>query len=126
MPLSVLSALARQDVDPWREAAQLARLPGVQATRRLSLRIEALPGRSSAVVDPAALAARLLKLLPGGTTSPQPKRPVSNVWVALYVAVMALIMCAEYILANHGRPADGPVTGPSPPVSDHASTDKTP
>ena len=28
MPLSVLSALARLDVDPWEEAAELARWPG--------------------------------------------------------------------------------------------------
>ena len=27
MPLSVLSALARQNVDPWQEAANLASLP---------------------------------------------------------------------------------------------------
>jgi hypothetical protein len=126
MPLSVLSALARQDVDPWREAAQLALLPGVQATQRLSLRIEALPGRSSAIVDPAALAARLLKLLPSGTASPQPKRPVSNVWIALCVAVMAVVMCAEYMLANHGMPAGGSVTSPSPPLSDPPSTEKKP
>jgi hypothetical protein len=28
MLLSVLSALARLDLDPWQEAAELARLPG--------------------------------------------------------------------------------------------------
>jgi hypothetical protein len=126
MPLSVLSALARQDVDPWQEAAQLARLPGLQATRRLSLRIEALPGRSSEIVDPATLAARLLTLLPGVATIAKPKRPASNVWIALYVTVMAFIMCAEYVLADHGAPADGSAARPSPPVSDRSSTDETP
>ena len=34
MLLSVLSALARLDIDPWQEAAQLAGLPGETATRR--------------------------------------------------------------------------------------------
>jgi hypothetical protein len=33
MPLSVLSALARLDIDPWHEAAELARLPGETATQ---------------------------------------------------------------------------------------------
>jgi hypothetical protein len=35
MLLSVLSALARLDVDPWEEAAVLARLPGDVATRAI-------------------------------------------------------------------------------------------
>ena len=34
MPLSVLSALARLDIDPWQEADKLARLPGETATQR--------------------------------------------------------------------------------------------
>ena len=36
MLLSVVSALARLNVDPWQEAAQLAGLPGDTATRRLA------------------------------------------------------------------------------------------
>ena len=33
MPLSVLSALARLDIDPWKEAAELSELPTDTATR---------------------------------------------------------------------------------------------
>jgi hypothetical protein len=36
MPLSVISALARLDLDPWAEAAELARMPADGAARRLS------------------------------------------------------------------------------------------
>ena len=36
MLLSVVSALARLDVDPWQEAANLAQLPGTTAARRLA------------------------------------------------------------------------------------------
>jgi len=36
MLLSVLSAMARLDVDPWQEAAKLAGLPGQAATQRLA------------------------------------------------------------------------------------------
>ena len=57
-PLSVLSALARRDVDPWLEAAELARLPGKTSTRRLASLIAALPDGSSARLDTGTIAAR--------------------------------------------------------------------
>jgi hypothetical protein len=43
-PLSVLSALARLDVEPWQEAARLAQLPKDQAIQDLSSMIGELPG----------------------------------------------------------------------------------
>jgi hypothetical protein len=46
VPLSVLSALARLDVDPWHEAANLARLPKETATQRLASLIAGLPDAS--------------------------------------------------------------------------------
>lgn len=64
MLLSVLSALARLDVDPWQEAAELARLPGEAATERLASMIAALPDGPSAPSDPRTIAARLVALLP--------------------------------------------------------------
>jgi hypothetical protein len=36
MPLSVVSVLARVDLDPWHEAATLAAMPGELAARRLA------------------------------------------------------------------------------------------
>jgi hypothetical protein len=62
--LSVLSALARLDVDPWHEAASLAQLPGTTATRRLASLIAALPDRPSTQLDPGTNAARLIARLP--------------------------------------------------------------
>ena len=41
--LSVLSALARLDVDPWQETASLARMPRERATERLAALIAAAP-----------------------------------------------------------------------------------
>jgi hypothetical protein len=52
MPFSVLSALARQNLDPWEEAAKLAQLPQESAIERLSS------------IIPAATAARVIALLP--------------------------------------------------------------
>jgi hypothetical protein len=42
MLVSVLSGLARSDVDPWQEAAKLAQLPGEAATKELAALIGAL------------------------------------------------------------------------------------
>ena len=74
MLLSVLSALARLDVDPWQEAANLAQLPRSTATERLTSLIAALPGRPASQPDPEAIAARLVALLPGRTDSNVPPR----------------------------------------------------
>jgi hypothetical protein len=74
MLLSVLSALARLDVDPWQEAANLARLPRSTAIERLTFLIAALPGRPASQPDPEAIAARLIALLPGRTDSNVPSR----------------------------------------------------
>jgi hypothetical protein len=64
MPLSVLSALARLDVDPWAEAAALAALPRGNATRRLVHLMAQLSDTPSARRDLEELSARLVALLP--------------------------------------------------------------
>ena len=52
MLLSVLSALARLDLDPWQEAAKLAGLPGETAIQRLASLIAGLPDGPSMHQDP--------------------------------------------------------------------------
>ena len=64
MLVSVLSGLARSDVDPWQEAAKLAQLPGETATKELAALIGALPDRAASYPDPRTIAARLIALLP--------------------------------------------------------------
>ncbi len=63
MPLSVVSALARLNLDASREALRLATLPRVAAGITLSKAITRLPNPPPAV-DVAATAARLVLLLP--------------------------------------------------------------
>jgi hypothetical protein len=63
-PLSVLSMLARLDIDPWEEAAKLARLPRPAAARRLVDFIAATPGAHSAYLSAKTVSDRLLNLLP--------------------------------------------------------------
>ena len=64
MTLSVLSTLARSDVDPWQEAERLAKLPRPEATRELAKTIAAMPATAWSLADAAAVAERLVVLLP--------------------------------------------------------------
>ena len=70
MPLSVLSALARVDVDPWEEAAELTELPKDAAARRLAF--ARLPGGHLAQAAPRASVDRLIELLPRRGSSKVP------------------------------------------------------
>jgi hypothetical protein len=63
-PLSVLSALARLDVDPWQEAASLARMPIEAAAARLTALIAALPDAPTKDVPAKTIADNLVTLLP--------------------------------------------------------------
>jgi hypothetical protein len=62
--LSVISALARLDLDPWQEAVSLSNLPAIAATQRLTSLIGALPGGLANHFAAAAIATRLAGLLP--------------------------------------------------------------
>ena len=64
--LSVLSAFARLNVDPWQEATSLARMPRDAAAARLTELIEALPGATADAIPSRMIAAHLVALLPKG------------------------------------------------------------
>jgi hypothetical protein len=64
MPLTVLSALARMDVDPWDEASKLTQLPQESAVTQLAGLLGALRNACPASVEPARIAAPLIALLP--------------------------------------------------------------
>jgi len=99
MPFSVLSALARQNVDPWQEAAELAQLSTESAIVRLTSMISSVtPGRST-LSDPTANAARLVALLPqsAGSNIPLYEKtsdplPRSLTPMIIYIMVYALII----------------------------------
>jgi hypothetical protein len=63
-PLSVLSALARLEVDPWQEAASLALMPKATAAVRLTALIAALPDEQTKDIPAKSIAADLVALLP--------------------------------------------------------------
>jgi hypothetical protein len=64
MPLSVVSALARLEMDPWQEAARLSTLPRELAAPALDRLIRRLPPGSWSQTDTQTIAARLVELLP--------------------------------------------------------------
>jgi hypothetical protein len=103
MLLSVISALARLDLDPWQEAANLAQLPTTTATRRLATLIESLPDGPSTHHDPATTAARLIAHLPRriglialsaetplrvGTSAMLQSQPARCIYIALVLMVL--------------------------------------
>ncbi len=78
MQLTVLSALARLGMDPWREAARLAKLPKDAASRALAKIIATLPEGDWKVADARAIAARLVDRLPAGITASVPRPPADR------------------------------------------------
>ncbi|MFI5020962.1 MAG: hypothetical protein ACHQRJ_04830 [Alphaproteobacteria bacterium] len=117
MLLTVLSTLARLDVDPWQEAANLARLPGQTATERLASLIAALPDGPPGHLDPGTIAARLIALLPrragsnissreallgaGAATNP---RHLIRV-IVINLIFMAFMLGTQWIMASRQPPA---------------------
>ncbi len=110
MQLSVLSALARLDLDPWQEAAKLAGLPGETAVQKLASMIVAQPGIPSAHLDPGATAARLTALLPrkvGFNVNSSNRRVTANqvtnlrTGVPMYAVLILSMLLAQWITASH-------------------------
>ena len=96
-PLSVLSMLARLDIDPWEEAAKLARLPRAAAARRLVDFIAATPGAPSAYLNAKTVSDRLLNLLPSPVLPKQEQatralKKVPFIWPAVIVVIILAIL----------------------------------
>ena len=90
MLLSVMSALARRDIDPWQEAARLTQLPKDRAIETIASVIEELPSEQWTPSDSKAIAARLVELLPSvnhsHTLSANPEEGIRT------IVVMGLIL----------------------------------
>lgn len=110
MLLSVLSALARLDFDPWEEAAKLAQLPEETATRKLASLIAALPDGPAARPDPGMIAPRLIALLPRRAASTLPgvgavTHSPAVASVIYYVIFMAIVLVGQWLMASRQAPA---------------------
>jgi hypothetical protein len=129
-PLTVLSVLARLDIDPWKEAAKLAQLPGEAAARSLAVLISALPKASATPSDSETIAARLITLLPRRSEQgmavrrdpsggPRVIRISNRATIAaravLCLIVFALLLVSQWFAVRHlaFQPAKGPLAAPA-------------
>ena len=118
MLLSVLSALARLDIDPWAEAASLAKMSTEAATERMRSLIAALPEETSARLNVDTIAPRLIALLPPrqvisrpaptsrpalAKVAPGVARAAVNYRAVVFLIVVALSLGAQ-LLARSLRP----------------------
>lgn len=110
MLLSVVSALARLDLDPWFEAASLSRLTAPAATQRLTSLLSSLPSTQLRVPTPATIM-RLVGLLPKAA-SDAPRSPDGTVaaaakmpWpaMALIVAALTVMLAAQYVARRESQ-----------------------
>jgi hypothetical protein len=98
MQLSVLSALARFDVDPWEEATRLAAMPKAMAERTLVSALDRVLGKSRNPSETEVIAARLVQLLPHrgeGVTTTEAARVGTQrtywlVWLGFALAISLL------------------------------------
>ena len=132
MLLSVLSALARLDIDPWHEAASLAKMSTEAATERMRLLIAALPEETSAHSNADAIAARLIALLPPPQVISRPmstKIMPSNTGVAVnyrvvvFLILMALLLGPQLLMRSAQPPAQADsVHGSAPSIISSSSS----
>ena len=123
MSVSMLSALARMNVDPWQEADELSNMPVGDATQRLTSLIVSLPNRPSTSPDAVTMARRLINMLPRspvsnlsahsrvfGSTATIKSQPA--ILYVVYVVIMTLAMAVQVVLASRQEP----------PQVEHSST----
>jgi hypothetical protein len=127
--LSVLSAFARLNVDPWEEATSLSRMPSDAAAARLTELIEVLPRAPANAIPSRMVAAHLVALLPKGKA--HDVRSLDSAFAArglretqVLMALSALAVIALFICAISGHFSLGPGNdaNPPPPRGDDAST----
>jgi hypothetical protein len=116
MLLSVLSALARLDIDPWQEAGNLTRMSRECAAQRLASLISMLPGGALTHLNAGTVATRLITLLPPRHSiniAPGKMLPgagtLNHSRVFMYILIinatlLALTVGSQYFTANRQPP----------------------
>ncbi|MGH6660854.1 MAG: hypothetical protein ACREB6_04900 [Rhodospirillales bacterium] len=105
MPTSVISALARLNIDPWQEAARLSELPKEGAAAALCQLISRLPGDRREQSDTQKITTRLIGLLPlrdpadwGGKEKISGREKVNNYRAAFYLVFLGLAATVLYAM----------------------------
>jgi hypothetical protein len=127
LPLSIVSLLARMNVDPWLEAGTLDALPAEAAVRRLTFSLDTLtdPKLRQAISETRVL--RLLALLPRQAPAPVPTpvasvdavaapRPGTRIRMIIFIAT-AIVLVGSQILAAHRYAPTQPAVVPGAAVA---------
>ena len=114
--LTVLSAFARLNVDPWQEATSLALMPRNEAVVRLNALIDALPSEPAIEIPSGTIAADLVALLP--SDQKLNVRIPHNVFAAarsrqthvlMAVSTLLIILFSVFLLSSVLLPVSGTV-----------------
>lgn len=105
--LSILSAFARLDLDPWQEAARLALLPRAAAAEALAEILARLPAPAAEQPNHGALAGRLVERLPkrpapSSTVRPGPPKGRTG-WGFLHLALLLALAVTLGLLQATGQ-----------------------
>jgi len=123
MPLSVLSALARLNIDPWEEAAALSQLPKDAAAQKLAALIARLPCGQWAQADSSGIAHRLIELLPRPSSPKVPLIETVHDLPKMKISMGAkLVICAAlagivFVAAASCEPSSATDIGHAPAFS---------
>lgn len=127
LPLSVVSLLARMNLDPWAEAGALAALPAEAAARRLACSLDALTDPLLRHTNSESTIQRLLALLPRphpAAAAAQTHSPSADVSVAapsshirsiVFIASTLALIVGSQLLAAHRHAALQSPGAPGPP-----------
>lgn len=124
LPLSVLSALAREGLDPWQEAERLGRLPHDEAIDSLAVTIWRSNSKALSPTQAGILAARLVELLPAEKAAPSSRQPAADADLIVMLLVYGIFMGIAAISSSpSSRQAQDlaaqsllSTTAPSPPT----------
>jgi hypothetical protein len=111
VPLTVLSALARMDVDPWKEASNLAKMTPESAVTQLASLLGALRNAPAAGPESTGLARTLIALLPRPRNrappmlrvfaqAPPTKQPASNSNVLTVLAFLFFMLVSQWLMVS--------------------------
>jgi hypothetical protein len=124
LPLSVVSLLARLNLDPWQEAETLAALSSEAAAKRLALSLDTLTDPTLRRGNSEATVLRLLALLPRRVAHTVDKTVASLGVVAttdsgariamIVVITSAIFLVGSQILAAHRAASILPGAAPEP------------
>ena len=108
IPLSMMSALAQLDLDPWEEAGRLSTLAKQEAIERLTGLILRLPGLRRASSEARQIAAELVDALPvhkveAGPTQEVRRAAPRNIasGKAFWLVCLAVAAIAFFLMLTH-------------------------